>query len=77
LLRFRGEPFSELQAPLAPIVSDGLTASTLMTLLFVPTVYTPFKDTVIARLDPSLLATQQKARLVNAKAILERQKDSK
>ena len=51
MLRFRGEPFSELQAPLA--------------------------RTVIDRLDPPLLEAQRKTSLVNARAILERQKDSK
>lgn len=55
MLRLRGEPFSELQAPLARTVSDGLTAWTLMTLVFVATGYTPSKDAGIARLDPSLL----------------------
>ena len=72
-----GEPFLDLQARLARIVSNGLTAWTLMRLVFVPTGNTPFNYAVIARLDPSLLETQRRASLINAKAILERQKDSK
>jgi hydrophobic/amphiphilic exporter-1 (mainly G- bacteria), HAE1 family len=35
---------SELQAPLARVVIGGLTASTLITLVFVPTVYTIFEE---------------------------------
>jgi HAE1 family hydrophobic/amphiphilic exporter-1 len=35
---------SELQAPLARVVIGGLTASTLITLVFVPTVYTLFEE---------------------------------
>jgi HAE1 family hydrophobic/amphiphilic exporter-1 len=34
----------ELQAPLARVVIGGLTASTLITLVFVPTVYTIFEE---------------------------------
>jgi hydrophobic/amphiphilic exporter-1 (mainly G- bacteria), HAE1 family len=35
---------AELQAPLARVVIGGLTASTLITLVFVPTVYTIFEE---------------------------------
>ncbi|MCA1559563.1 MAG: efflux RND transporter permease subunit [Acidobacteria bacterium] len=35
---------AELQAPLARVVIGGLTASTLITLVFVPTVYTLFEE---------------------------------
>jgi HAE1 family hydrophobic/amphiphilic exporter-1 len=35
---------SELQAPLARVVIGGLTASTMITLVFVPTVYTLFEE---------------------------------
>jgi len=35
---------SELQAPLARVVIGGLTASTLVTLVLVPTVYTLFEE---------------------------------
>jgi HAE1 family hydrophobic/amphiphilic exporter-1 len=35
---------SELQAPLARVVIGGLTASTLVTLVLVPAVYTLFED---------------------------------
>jgi HAE1 family hydrophobic/amphiphilic exporter-1 len=35
---------SELQAPLARVVIGGLTASTLITLVFVPTLYTIFEE---------------------------------
>ena len=35
---------AELQAPLARVVIGGLTASTLVTLVFVPTVYTLFEE---------------------------------
>jgi hydrophobic/amphiphilic exporter-1 (mainly G- bacteria), HAE1 family len=35
---------SELQAPLARVVIGGLTASTMITLVFVPTVYTIFEE---------------------------------
>ena len=35
---------SELQAPLARVVIGGLTASTLITLVFVPTIYTLFEE---------------------------------
>jgi HAE1 family hydrophobic/amphiphilic exporter-1 len=34
----------ELQAPMARVVIGGLTASTLITLVFVPTVYTLFEE---------------------------------
>ena len=34
----------ELQAPLARVVIGGLAASTLITLVFVPTVYTLFEE---------------------------------
>ena len=37
---------AELQAPLARVVIGGLTASTLITLVFVPTVYTIFEEGV-------------------------------
>jgi HAE1 family hydrophobic/amphiphilic exporter-1 len=33
-----------LQAPLARVVIGGLTTSTLITLVFVPTVYTVFEE---------------------------------
>jgi hydrophobic/amphiphilic exporter-1 (mainly G- bacteria), HAE1 family len=35
---------AELQAPLARVVIGGLTASTMITLVFVPTVYTLFEE---------------------------------
>jgi HAE1 family hydrophobic/amphiphilic exporter-1 len=35
---------AELQAPLARVVIGGLTASTLITLVFVPTIYTVFEE---------------------------------
>ena len=35
---------SELQAPLARVVIGGLMTSTLITLVFVPTVYTLFEE---------------------------------
>ena len=35
---------SELQAPLARVVIGGLTASTLVTLVLVPAVYTLFEE---------------------------------
>jgi HAE1 family hydrophobic/amphiphilic exporter-1 len=35
---------AELQAPLARVVIGGLIASTLITLVFVPTVYTLFEE---------------------------------
>jgi HAE1 family hydrophobic/amphiphilic exporter-1 len=35
---------AELQAPLARVVIGGLTTSTLITLVFVPTVYTLFEE---------------------------------
>ena len=35
---------AELQAPLARVVIGGLLASTLITLVFVPTVYTLFEE---------------------------------
>jgi HAE1 family hydrophobic/amphiphilic exporter-1 len=35
---------AELQAPLARVVIGGLTASTLITLVFVPTLYTVFEE---------------------------------
>jgi HAE1 family hydrophobic/amphiphilic exporter-1 len=35
---------AELQAPLARVVIGGLLASTLITLVFVPTVYTIFEE---------------------------------
>jgi HAE1 family hydrophobic/amphiphilic exporter-1 len=35
---------AELQAPLARVVIGGLAASTLVTLLLVPTVYTIFEE---------------------------------
>jgi hydrophobic/amphiphilic exporter-1 (mainly G- bacteria), HAE1 family len=35
---------AELQAPLARVVIGGLAASTLITLVFVPTVYTLFEE---------------------------------
>jgi HAE1 family hydrophobic/amphiphilic exporter-1 len=35
---------SELQAPLARVVIGGLLTSTLITLVFVPTVYTLFEE---------------------------------
>ena len=35
---------SELQAPLARVVIGGLTASTLVTLVLVPSVYTLFEE---------------------------------
>jgi len=48
-----------------------------MTLVFISTVWTLFKNTLIARLGPSLLETQRNASPINAKAIRERRKDSK
>jgi HAE1 family hydrophobic/amphiphilic exporter-1 len=35
---------AELQAPLARVVVGGLIASTLITLVFVPTLYTIFEE---------------------------------
>jgi len=49
---------AELQAPLARVVIGGLTASTLITLVFVPTVYTLFEEGLAAfRRRPSAPAT--------------------
>jgi HAE1 family hydrophobic/amphiphilic exporter-1 len=39
---------AELQAPLARVVIGGLAASTLITLVFVPTLYTIFEEGLAA-----------------------------
>ena len=39
---------AELQAPLARVVIGGLLTSTLITLVFVPTVYTMFEEGIRA-----------------------------